>query len=375
MENSEQSVDENLPPGFIKFLEDNNLDRNIYKKCGNLPRFIRIKRNSGLTKEDLEKEFQGVDHFAGFEKTALNDFLSVNGKVKIRPSKSFQDGKIYGIDISSGFAVRALDPKPGEHVLDLCCAPGAKLAYISDLVGEEGSVTGVDVSRDRLNSCKALARRYDLKNARLFCADGTQFNEPPMYISDNDFHDSILTTKQLRRRNNKRKHEELYGKNKKRKTDNGDADVAKITSPISNYDRVLIDAECTHDGSLKHIEKYSHGNSFGWESFEKNVLDSQRLDNLTQLQRKLLENGFRQTKPGGFFVYSTCSLCRAQNEDVVEWFLEKYGEKARLSPIKVDGINCTRGEGKLKYVIRFDPVVSNTSGLFIAKFHKLHIMN
>ena len=76
-------------------------------------------------------------------------------------------------------------------------------------------MTGVDVSRDRLNSCKSLARSYDLKNARLFCADGTQFSEPPVYISNNEFHDSILTTKQLRRRNNKRKHEELYGKNKK----------------------------------------------------------------------------------------------------------------------------------------------------------------
>jgi 16S rRNA C967 or C1407 C5-methylase (RsmB/RsmF family) len=33
--------------------------------------------------------------------------------------------QIYGIDASSGAAVVALDPQPGDNVLDLCCAPGA----------------------------------------------------------------------------------------------------------------------------------------------------------------------------------------------------------------------------------------------------------
>jgi hypothetical protein len=31
------------------------------------------------------------------------------------------------------------------------------------------------------------------------------------------------------------------------------------------YDRVLVDAECTHDGSIKHIAKFREG---GWGQFE-----------------------------------------------------------------------------------------------------------
>lgn len=71
------------------------------------------------------------------------------GSVKIASSDAYKAGSIYGIDASSGAAVLALDPQPGEHILDLCCAPGAKLCMIADLLGREGSVTGVDVSKVR----------------------------------------------------------------------------------------------------------------------------------------------------------------------------------------------------------------------------------
>jgi len=356
-----------LPPKFIKFLEENHLDRTIFDQIGNIPRFVRLK--TGKTSvEALEKEFEGVEFFEGFTETPLPDFLELSSKVKIKPTKAFQEGRIYGIDIASGVAVRALDPKVGENILDLCCAPGAKLAYISDLVESCGYVTGVDVNQDRLNSCKSLARSYGLTNVRLFCADGTTFCELPSAISSPDLHDSLLTTKQLRRRNNKRKHEQLYGKNKRSKLSSGEV-KAEVDGSIVKYDRVLVDAECTNDGSIKHIEKYFH--TFGWESFEKNVLDPDRLASLQKLQRKLLENGFHQTKPGGYFVYSTCSLCRSQNEHIVEWFLSKYGSEACLKPIELSGFKYTRGDGMLQHVVRFDPLVSNTSGLFIAKFHKL----
>jgi hypothetical protein len=45
---------------------------------------------------------------------------------------------------------------------------------------------------------------------------------------------------------------------------------------------VLVDAECTHDGSLKHVVKFS---SWGWETFEKRFLDPQRIDAVTDLQK------------------------------------------------------------------------------------------
>jgi 16S rRNA C967 or C1407 C5-methylase (RsmB/RsmF family) len=96
------------------------------------------------------------------------------------------------------------------------------------------------------------------------------------------------------------------------------------------YDRVLVDAECTHDGSLKHVAKF--GGQWDATTLERRVLDPARLAALGGLQRGLLANGFRLLRPGGRLVYSTCSMATAQNEDVVAWLLAREGT-ARVVPL------------------------------------------
>lgn len=47
--------------------------------------------------------------------------------------------------------------------------------------------------------------------------------------------------------------------------------------------QVLVDAECTHDGSVKHIQKFEN---WGWITLQRRVLDAERTDNLHALQVK-----------------------------------------------------------------------------------------
>ena len=81
---------------------------------------------------------------------------------------------IYGIDVSSAIAVHALEISSTDHVLDLCCAPGGKMCLIGDMQGHDdesiGTVTGVDLSKHRLGTCKSLLRKYKMRRARLFLA-------------------------------------------------------------------------------------------------------------------------------------------------------------------------------------------------------------
>jgi 16S rRNA C967 or C1407 C5-methylase (RsmB/RsmF family) len=128
---------------------------------------------------------------------------------------------------------------------------------------------------------------------------------------------------------------------------------------------VLVDAECTHDGSLKHIIKYEQ---WGWDTFERRFLDADRVASITLLQLQLLTNGFRLLKPGGTLVYSTCSFTKTQNEGVVERFLtnQANAELQEVGPAK----HWPCRPGYLPHTLRFDPVTSNTSGLFIAKIVK-----
>eukprot|EP00742_Colponemidia_sp_Colp-10_P010233 GILJ01011228.1.p1 GENE.GILJ01011228.1~~GILJ01011228.1.p1 ORF type:complete len:321 (+),score=27.12 GILJ01011228.1:66-965(+) len=289
-----------------------------------LPRFIRTNPRSSISEEALTEQL-------GVPLTPipwLPNFFSLDGAVKIAGSAAYKNGEIYGIDASSGAAVLCLDPQPGDHILDLCCAPGAKLCMLSDMLrqreelsncGLKGSVTGVDITKHRLAACQTLIKKYEITNCRVFLEDGTTFHEP---------------------------------------------------SPVNEqpwYDRVLVDAECTHDGSLKHVFKFS--TSWGWDTFARRVLDPERISTITSLQKQLLANGFKMLKDGGTLVYSTCSFCRSQNEDVVGWLLEN-NTNAQLVPI-AEAATMPCRDGSIPHTLRFDPVTSCTGGLFIAKIMKL----
>jgi hypothetical protein len=45
--------------------------------------------------------------------------------------------------------------------------------------------------------------------------------------------------------------------------------------------QVLVDAECTHDGSIKHIQKFEF---WGWKTLDRRVLEAERTGNLLHLQ-------------------------------------------------------------------------------------------
>lgn len=135
------------------------------------------------------------------------------------------------------------------------------------------------------------------------------------------------------------------------------ATIFMTGSSIHQWDspRLLLVVECTHDGSLKHIVKYR--TQWGWESFKRRVLDPQRLNDLQRLQRSVLLNGFALLKSSGRLVYSTCSFARAQNEEIVEWFLKQEPE---AKPVVLD---LGYGAGSMH---RFLPNQHGTSFLFVS---------
>ncbi|VAI88183.1 unnamed protein product [Triticum turgidum subsp. durum] len=252
---------------------------------------------------------------------------------------------------------------------------GAKLCMLADMLGSTGSLTGVDVAKHRLAACRTMLQKYSLGDrSRLFVADGTLFSILPVNsnlgsmeacfefmlfvtafvgIEDNGSIFSEWTSKRSwkdRQKSKKAKaagsphlpstsEPELiyYGKDsgliglQKRYVLHPSTDAAACTS---GYDKVLVDAECTHDGSIKHIQKFEF---WGWKTLDRRVLNVERTGNLLHLQLGLLTNGFKLLKTGGSLVYSTCSSCHhmtnslswnsltvAQNENVVQQFLSKY---------------------------------------------------
>lgn len=374
-----------MPESFVRFLEANGIDPSIYNEGDSLPRYVRLKPGF----EDVVQEIESEINCKMEQLNWLPGFYSIPPHVHIARSKAYQQGKMYGIDAASGAAVSALGISPGDHVLDLCAAPGAKLCMMLDLLGDKGTATGVDVARHRLSACRTMLQKYGLgERSRLFLADGTTFSLPPTTnlpcgSCDEETFKQWTSRRPYKERKQVAKtrnnfvlphdaHPEIvfYGHN------SGVIGLQKkdLFRPLDQndyancgYDKVLVDAECTHDGSIKHIQKFEQ---WGWTTLERRVLDAERTDtNLTALQLNLLRNGFRLLKQGGILVYSTCSLTHAQNEDVVDEFLAE-SSSAELQEIEMAKDWPCRS-GRTPKTVRFDPSTSATSGLFVARIKKM----
>ncbi|KAJ2157487.1 hypothetical protein GGF46_004459 [Coemansia sp. RSA 552] len=376
-------------PDFLDFLRQNHIDPQVYTAQQTLPRYVRIQRHHKRTDAEISSIIKQVSADAQCTVArvpGVPGFLSIADQtIRMSQLQSSRNGDIVGMDVSSGIAAYALGAEPGDNVLDLCCAPGAKLLLFLEILGESrGTVTGVDVSPHRIATCRSLVKKHGgLRKGfvRLFAADGTSFDQR---APQSGWWDPEVLRQQTRRESTGEEAPERPWFAPKLLSTRYALGGSEL------YDRVLVDAECTHDGSLAHIQKYKDQ----WHLLDKQVINDGRARQVPILQSRLLENGWRLLKPGGVLVYSTCSLSRFQNELVVGGFLDRHpADEARVDPIPfADGEIATSAiwqpesdeewshDGLDRYqrvvprmhsAVRLDPRVSNTSGMFITRITKL----
>jgi 16S rRNA C967 or C1407 C5-methylase (RsmB/RsmF family) len=354
-------------------------------------------------------------------------FYCLPGDFPIAKSSCFRSGRVYGMDVSSGAAVAALlsniydmksSPKDSNstenlRILDLCCCPGLKLCAMADVMKDTSStLVGVDVSENRMALCKKIIQKYHIDqetsggnqsdvHIRLYCQDGTTFGKNEKGSNNLIFDSQIAAEESQQRGKRKRMNKSARGRERKRLREIVSADLAipepPLTPPPPNstngtgsptddvvtlqtpqiqlFDRVLVDAECSTDGSLKHMEKRFLKDS----SAARNLLltDQAQLSVLVDLQKRLISSGFQLLKPGGTMVYSTCSLSEDQNEGVVQWFLDQFKDSF-LIPVHFPlAKSLMVAEGRLKGTVRFHPNLGTNpedmfgGGFFLSKFGKL----
>lgn len=274
---------------------------------------------------------------------SIEGIFRLPGEANIAHTNAFRKGAICGIDITSALAVNALELQENDQVLDLCCAPGkrmiqfftllhlnligAKLVYMANIIGKKcgkyGNITGVDISKHRLSTCRSMIKKYKIPRARVFLEDGTTFsNGAPNLI------EQIVSARNLdhiSKSQISRKYKPFYSTKILREE--------SLSERL--YDKVIVDAECTHDGSVIHLIK-SRNNK--WKDLKSKFLDMDRLNQLENLQRKLIQNGARWLKPGGIIVYSTCSFSMFQNQCIILWFLANHPDFS-LESIPIDGLH------------------------------------
>ena len=172
--------------------------------------------------------------------------------------------------LSSMIAVKALAPEPGSKVLDLCAAPGGKTGYMAELMGNEGSITACDVHPHRLMLTQAAMNRIGVSICALEERDAAIYDE----------------------------------------------------TLEASFDFVLADVPCSGLGVTASKPEL------------KLTADPSTFEGLIDIQKRILTNALRYTKPGGRLEYSTCTLNKNENEEVVKHVLSKEGTSARVIEMK-----------------------------------------
>ncbi|MBE8166793.1 MAG: RsmB/NOP family class I SAM-dependent RNA methyltransferase [Shewanella sp.] len=125
-----------------------------------------------------------------------------------------------------------------------------------------------------------------------------------------------------------------------------------IPVPIEHYDGVLVDAPCSCTGTWR------RNPDMRWTD------DLSTLDEISDLQLDILTQSSAAVKQGGRLIYATCSLIKAENEDVVSRFLASNPEFTLESIVNP----FTKEQDSM---ITIWPFEANSDGMFVAKLVKV----
>ncbi len=234
----------------------------------------------------------------------VENALEISGYDSLAFLECFEKGYFQVQDVSSMLVGLAADPKEGNQILDICAAPGGKSIHVADLLKGTGHVEARDLTEYKVNLIEENISRCGFSNLSAKCADAC--------IPDEE---------------------------------------AKETADI-----VIADLPCSGLGVLKK------------KSDIKYRMSQSQIEELAELQRRILKNAVTYVKSGGTLIYSTCTITKEENDQQVEWILKNLP----LELVSLEGcisgelLKNTQREGCLQLL----PGREKTDGFFLAKFRK-----
>ncbi|MBS3071256.1 RsmB/NOP family class I SAM-dependent RNA methyltransferase [Candidatus Pacearchaeota archaeon] len=226
-------------------------------------------------------------------------------------------GYYYVQEITSMLPILALNPKPEENILDLAASPGSKTTQIAALMKNAGTLIANDVKLQRIKILASNLERCGVTNEVITKSDGAAL-------------------------------------------------CRKLKMKNFLFDKILVDAPCSGEGTFRSMPK-----TFPAWNIKK-------IYSLSRIQKNLLENAIEVLKPNGEIVYSTCTHAPEENEEIINYVLEKF-KNIRVEKITLP-VKCRSGITKwndeifsdeLKNTCRIYPQDNNTEGFFIAKLKKI----
>lgn len=215
--------------------------------------------------------------------------FSKNSWVSYGNTSPYQQGLFYSQGLASQIAGLALSVQPGDRVLDMSAAPGSKTTQLAILMNNTGSILAVDSSKDRLDICIENIQRLGVSNTKTLFQDARKLEK----------------------------------------------------TNIGTFDKILLDAPCSSEGILRNKPHIA----LQWTP--------ETVYSHAKLQKELIFKGYELLNPGGILLYSTCTLNKMENEEVIEFLFQKKQHTCEILEQK-----------------RISPNIEDTIGFFFAKIKK-----
>jgi len=246
-----------------------------------------------------------------------NAFIFPNTNLKtIQATEIYKNGGFYVQNASSMIPALVLNPSESDKVLDITAAPGSKTTLLANLMNNKGEIVANDTSSIRILRLKANILNQNVNNCRII-------SKPAQILW------------------------RIYPE---------------------YFDKVLADVPCSMEGSFSFEKPTSYSN---WSL--------QKIKILSKHQKWILRSAFSCLKPGGLLIYSTCTLAPEENEEIVDWLINK--ESGSIELVKIDGFEEIKTIPILKWKTKlYNPLIKCTlrinpqygyEGFFVAKFRKL----
>ncbi len=319
-------VKKRLPKEFVERLYENYTPLTVDKILSGMSG----ERNTTLRVNTLKSNVQAVmndlkENNIKFDRVQwYGDALVLKNasEKQVQKLELYESGSIYLQSLSSMVPPLVLGPKANEKILDLTAAPGSKTTQMAAMMKNNGYILANELDVLR---CERLKYNVEKQEATIV------------------------------------------------EVNNGRGET--IGKQYEGYfDKVLLDAPCSGEGRFLANDAKTYRS---WS--EKTVRE------LAKLQKKLFKSAYQALKPDGEMVYSTCTLNKEENEDILLWAIQELGIK--LLPIKINIKNAETGNlqhldmdssekigatsvvEEVKKAIRILPS-KETEGFFVARIKK-----
>ncbi|MBP2072488.1 16S rRNA (cytosine(967)-C(5))-methyltransferase RsmB [Thermoanaerobacterium butyriciformans] len=246
------------------------------------------------------------DRGLNYKKGLYNDDAYYIGLKNITNDEMYNEGLILVQDEGAMIISKVLSPKPDDMVMDVCSAPGGKTTHLSQLMNNKGKIVAFDIYEHKIDLIKRNCRRLGIDNVDALAFDSTNVN----------------------------------------------------SEYIDKADKVLVDVPCSGIGIIRKKPDIKLKN-YTEKDFEE----------LNNIQYRILSSSSKYVKRGGYILYSTCTIGREENMNVVDKFLNENKE------FKISDIRPFLPEKLISYVddrgcIQLLPNINNTDGFFICKMQR-----